>query len=220
MAQIMLPARIRKNKGKGAARRLRRNQEVPSIFYGPDRDPVMLAVRYSDILGIVKQSNVENVIIGLEIESDGGKDTRNVMVKELQADPIKDVFFHVDFYEISMTREIIIDIPIHLMNTPVGVTNGGVLQHVRREVTISALPDKLVEFIEVDVSGLDVGEALHIDDITFPEGVQPLLDGTLAIAVVAAPSVSAEAAEGEAGEAEEGGEAQGEVADSDSMQNE
>lgn len=201
MSQIKLSARIRERRGKGAARSLRRGKEIPAVFYGPDAAPVMLAVRLSEFQRVVKETNVEHVILGLEIESEGGKDSRNVMIKELQTDPIKDTYFHIDFCEISMDKEITIDVPIHLMNTPLGVTNGGILQHVRRELTISALPNKLIESIEVDISGLDIGDVIHIEDLQLPEGVTTPLEGQLALALIAAPAVTA----GAEGEGEEEG---------------
>ncbi len=207
MAQITLPARVRKQKGKSAVRKLRQQQEVPAVFYGPKSDTVMLAIKYADLQGLINQDALENVILGLEIESDSGKEKRNVMVKEFQANPINDTYYHVDFYEISMDKEVTIDIPVHLANTPVGVTNGGMLQHIRREITISAFADKLIDHIEVDVSGLDVGEAIHVEDIPMPEGVSTPLDGALTIAIVAAPAVSAEKEEAGAEAAEESEEA-------------
>lgn len=207
MAQITLPARVREQKGKSAVRKLRKQQEVPAVFYGPKSDPVTLAIKNADLHDVIKKVSLENIILGLEIESESGKETRNVMVKELQSDPIKDTYYHVDFYEISMDKAVTIDISVHLVNTPVGVTNGGMLQHIRREITISALPDKLIDHIDVDVSGLDIGETIHIEDLQLPEGVSTTLDGGLAIAVVAAPAVSAAAGEEEGEEvAEEQGE--------------
>ena len=206
MDQFTLPARVRERKGKNAVRKLRKEQQVPAVFYGPAREPVLLAVGYSDLQGLIKQSNIENVIIGLEISSESGTETRNVMVKELQTDPIKDTYYHVDFYEISMNKAIHVDIPVNLVNTPIGVDNGGVLQHIRREISISAMPGKLVEQLDVDVSGLDVGDALHLGDIQLPEGVTTSMDDQLTIAVVAAPAVSAERVE----EGEEVTEEQGE----------
>ena len=206
MDQFTLPARVRARKGKNAVRKLRKEQQVPAVFYGPAREPVLLAVGYSDLQGLIKQSNIENVIIGLEISSESGTETRNVMVKELQTDPIKDTYYHVDFYEISMDKAIHVDIPINLVNTPIGVANGGVLQHISREISISAMPGKLVEQLDVDVSGLDVGDALHVGDIQLPEGVTTSMDDQLTIAVVAAPAVSAEKLE----EGEEVTEEQGE----------
>ena len=197
MAQITLAARIRHKKGKGAVRRLRKNNEIPAIFYGPGTNPIMLAVSYSDLQEIMKKSAGENIILGLQIESESGSDMRTVMLKELQADPIKDHFLHADFYEVSMDKEITVNIPIHLVNTPTGVTKGGILQLVRRELSISCLPDKLIDRLEVDVSHLDIGETVHIRDIKHPEGITPLDEDHLAVAVVAAPTIEVEEAEEE-----------------------
>ena len=192
MAQLTLSARIREKKGKGAARALRRDNQVPAIFYGPNTEPLMLAVKYPDLQGIVRHTTGKDIILDLQIESDNGGDIRKVLLKELQIDPIKDTFFHADFYEISMDKEITVDIPIRLVNTPLGVTEGGVLQHVRRKITISCLPDKLVEYIDMDVSGLEIGDALHIRDIVLPEDIKTSQEDHLTIAVVQAPAVIAE----------------------------
>lgn len=210
MTLLKLSARVRKSKGKEAAKKIRRAQQVPAVFYGPGRETVMLTVNYPDFQGLLRQSAIENAILGLEIESDSGKETRNVMVKEMQMDPIKNLCRHVDFYEISMDKAISIDVPIHLINTPIGVTKGGILQHGKRELTISALPDKLVEFLEVDVSGLDIGETLHVGDIKLPEGVTTPLEEHLAVAVIAAPAAATEKAEGATEEQTEDADAQSE----------
>jgi len=144
----------------------------------------------SDLKKIMKKTAGENIILGLQIESDKGSDSKMVMLKDLQSDPVRDIYLHADFYEVSMDKEITIDVPLRLVNTPVGVTNGGILQHVRREITISCLPDKLVDFIILDVSELDIGESLHIKDINLPEGTRSLQEGSLTVAVVIAPTIS------------------------------
>lgn len=192
MAQMTLSARIRERTGKGAARKLRREDKIPAIFYGPSSAPVMISVNDSDLRSILRDTTSENIILTLQIESDKGKDVRTVMLKELQAHPFKPVLFHADFYEISMDKELTVDIPIHLVNTPEGVEKGGVLQQIRRELNVSALPSKLVDFIEVDVSGLDIGDAIHAGDVHLPEGIQSNEEDDLTIAVVSAPTVEAE----------------------------
>ena len=169
----------------------------------------MLTVEHSDLRKIMKKTAGENIILGLQIESDKKSDSKMVMLKELQTDFIKDTYIHADFYEISMDQELAFDVPIKLVNTPLGVTDGGILQHVRREIAISCLPDKLMDYLELDVSGLDIGESLHIDDINFPDGVRSLLEGHLTVATVIAPTVSAEEEE----EGEEGEEGEEEVAE-------
>lgn len=204
MAQYELAAQVRDTKGKGAAKKLRKESKIPAIFYGPESSPVMLTIEEANLRKILKSSASENIIMGLKIESEKGTDNKMVMLKELNTDPVKDKYLHADFYEISMDKEITMNIPIILVNTPVGVSNGGILQHVRREMTISCLPDKVIESIEVDVSGLDIGESVHIENVVLPEGITTIHEGNLTIAVVNAPTVSGvQEAEGEEGEVEE-----------------
>jgi len=197
MARYALTARIRPEKGKGAAKKLRREKQIPAVFYGPGSKPTMLAVNTSDLSGLLKEAGGENVILGLNIESDAGVDTRTVMLKELQIHPIKPIILHADFHEISMDKELTVDIPIHLVNTPEGVTRGGILQHVKRELSVTCLPDKLVEYLEVDVSGLDIGDAVHISDIKLPEGLEVNEEDHLTVAVVSPPTVISEEVEEE-----------------------
>ena len=201
MEQTTINARIRNRTGKGAARQLRRGHEVPAVFYGPNSGPLRLAVDYSELRGILNKASGENTILGLNIKSESGSETKTVILKELQTHPFKDLVFHADFYEISMDKEIIVDIPIHLVNTPVGVTNGGVLQHLKRTLSVSCLPGNIMDALEIDVSGLDIGESLHVGDITLPSGITCLDEATEAVTTVAAPTVRA--VEGEAEEAEE-----------------
>ncbi len=192
MDQVVLAAKVRENKGKGAARRLRKNNQIPAIFYGPDTKPIMLAVDYPDLEHIINQDSGENIIFNLQVKSDHGTETRKAMLKDILIDPTKDIYLHADFYEISMDKKITVGIPIRLLNTPVGVTNGGILQHVKRELTISCLPDKLIDSFNIDVSGLDIGDSIHIEDIELPDGITSIEERHLTVAVIAAPSVITE----------------------------
>jgi large subunit ribosomal protein L25 len=195
MPQLSLAARLRTDTGKGAARRLRRDNQVPAIFYGPSSQPVMLAVKYLDLQTLLKSTDSENVIFQLQIESGQGTESKTVMLKELQADPIKPVYYHADFYEISMDKELTLNVPVHLVNTPAGASKGGILQHVKRDLLVSCLPGNLVEFLEVDVSALDIGDAVHVRDIALPQGMKAADDGDTTIAVVTPPHVVAEKVE-------------------------
>jgi large subunit ribosomal protein L25 len=203
MAQLNLAARVRTDTGKGAARRLRRNDQVPAIFYGPNSQPVMLAVKYVDLKTLLRSASSENVIFQLQIESGQGTESKTVMLKELQADPIKPVYYHADFYEISMDKEITLNVPVHLVGTPVGAAKSGILQHVKRDLAVSCLPGNLVEFLEVDVAALDIGDAIHVKDLVLPAGMTTAEDGDTTIAVVTAPHVVAEKVEEEVVEGEE-----------------
>ncbi|MDY6879937.1 MAG: 50S ribosomal protein L25 [Desulfatiglans sp.] len=202
--QVKLATQVRKSTGKGMARRLRRNSQIPAIFYGPNTQPIMLTVDCAQLSRVTATGAAENVILDLEIKSDEGAETRKVMLKEIMVHPVKGDYVHADFYEISMDREISVPIPIHLVNTPQGVTQGGILQHIRRELSISCLPDKLIDSLEVDVRDLDIGDSLHVRDLNLPEGITSNDEGHLTIAVVASPTVTAEAEAEE--ELEEGAE--------------
>ena len=212
MNELALSARIRTETGKGAARRLRQNKQVPAIFYGPGTDSVMLTLEDAHLLQLKKAGKGENSILDLKIETDQGEMTKKVMVKELVVDPIKSGFVHADFYEISDDRELTLPIHIRLQNVPVGVMEGdGVLQQIRRELVISCFPDKLVESLEVDVAHLDIGDKLRIRDLELPEGMRTIVEGHLTVAVVNVKGaieeeeeeVEVEELEGEEGEATE-----------------
>ena len=211
MNQPVLTARIRKSKGKGAAKKLRKMAQVPAVFYGPKTESVMLAVDYPELERLLKRGSSDNVILDLQVQSDQGSETRKAMLKDVLIDPVKDIYLHADFYEISMDKEIEVDVPIRLVNSPVGVTEGGILQHIRRKLNISCLPGKMIDALELDVSGLAIGDSLHVEDIEMPEGIVSLEEGHLTVATVAAPSIAEEEEE----EVIEEELAEGEVAESE-----
>lgn len=211
MEQPLLVARVRKTKGKGAAKKLRKMAQVPAVFYGPKTESVMLAVDYPELERLLKQGSSDNVILDLQVQSDQGNETHKAIIKDILVDPVKDIFLHADFYEISMDKEITVDVPIRLVNSPVGVTDGGILQHIRRKLNISCLPDKMIDVLELDVSGLAIGDSVHVEDIDLPEGIVSLEEGHLTVATVAAPTVAEEAEE----EVIEEELAEGEVAESE-----
>jgi large subunit ribosomal protein L25 len=192
MEQPVLNAQIRENTGKGVARQLRRNKEIPAVFYGPATKPVMLTVKRPELEVILRRASGENVIFDLRVHDGSTTHSKTAMLKELQVHPIKDVYLHADFYEISLDKEITVDIPIHLVNTPVGVASGGVLEQIKRELSVTCLPGKLIDALEVDVSHLDLGGSLHVRDINLPEGIATSEDGELAIAVIATPRAEIE----------------------------
>jgi large subunit ribosomal protein L25 len=223
MDKPVLNARTREITGKGAAKKLRKNNQIPATFYGPRREPLKLAMDYPELEKLIKRSGGENIILDLKVKSEDGTQTLNVILKDLQIDPIKDTYLHADFYEISMDKEITVNVPIHLINTPAGVEEeGGILQHVRRELSVSCLPDKLIEALEVDVSQLEIGDSVHIRDLVLPEGITSLDEENLTIAVVAPPTVMPEEAVEEEVEEEalEGEVAEGEAAEGEKVEKE
>jgi len=195
MATIQLDLKKRTKTGKGSARRLRSMGMLPVIVYGPEISPIMLSIDYKQLEKILRGKSAESIIFDLRVDSNGKKYSKRVMIKEIQKDPVTRDYLHVDFYEISMEKELEVDIPVYLVNTPIGVSEGGILQHIRRELKISCMPRNLVDKIEIDVSGLDVGQSLHIGDISFPPGLKSMEDENLTIATVVAPAIEVEEVE-------------------------
>jgi large subunit ribosomal protein L25 len=200
MEAIALNAFVRKETGKGPARRLRMAGGVPAVFYGPRAETMSLSVNASDLLKLLRKRE-ENVFIRLVIDDGGKKHERMSLVKEVQMEPVSRRFYHADFYEISMDLPFTFDVPIHFKGTPVGVENGGELQHVRRELKVSCIPMKLPDFIEVDISGLNIGDHLRVNDIKGMADLTLLDAGEVVIASISAPKAAAVQTETEEPEA-------------------
>ncbi len=195
METIQLESKDRSTIGKGSARKLRSMGRLPAILYGPKTSSIMLSLDYKQFDKILGEKSAENIIFDLKIDSLGKTNSKKVMIKEIQKDPVTRDRLHVDFYEISMEKELEVSIPIYLINEPIGVTQGGILEHIRRELRISCMPKNLVDKIDIDVSNLDIGQSLHIEDVSFPPGLNSLEDGDLTIATVVAPSIEEEVGE-------------------------
>ena len=197
MEAIALNALVRKETGKGPARRLRSAGLMPAVFYGRETEAMPLSVNAADLLKLMK-GRQDNVFIKLIID-DGSKKRKKLeklsIMKELQTEPVSRRLFHADFYEISMDHKLTFEVPIHFIGSPVGVRNGGDFQHVKRELKVSCVPTKLPEFIEVDVSSLDVGHHLKVSDLRISEDMTLLDAADGVIASVSAPKVTAVKAE-------------------------
>ena len=170
---------------------------IPAVFYGRGEEAIPLSVNAADLLKIIKKKK-NNIFIKLLIEGEKQQEKLS-LIKELQIEPVSRRFYHADFYEIRMDRKLTLDIPIHFAGTPVGVQNGGELQHLKRELKVSCLPSDLPDFIDVDVSGLDIGNSLKVQDIKVPEGITVLDPGDVGVAMVAIVKVSVPQAEAAAG---------------------
>jgi large subunit ribosomal protein L25 len=186
-----LKASVRSQAGKGSSRRLRREGFIPAVFYGVKTESILLAVKASEMTKLLKDKE-ENVFIKLII-SNGHNFEKLSMIKELQTDPLTKRLFHADFYEIRMDQMITFDIPIHFAGIPIGVDNGGELHHLKRELKVSCLPTILPDFIEIDVSSLNIGDSIKVQDIKVTDGILVLDPEDAAIAAVATTKASKEA---------------------------
>ena len=203
--------------GKSSARALRRQGLVPAVLYGPKRDSVPLTISPLDLDKIYKDSGTERVILNLKIDNGGTQDV-TVVVKEVQVAPVTGQYLHIDFYEISLNEEIVVNVPVEVTGRSQGVERGGFLQVVRHQLEISCIPTDMPDKIEVDVTNLDIGDSIHIGDLDLGDKVRVLVDTGLTVVTVVPPTVEEEEVpEEELEEAEETpaeeGEAGGETAD-------
>jgi large subunit ribosomal protein L25 len=186
-----LKATLRNNTGKGVARRLRKSGLVPAVVYGNNKDTLLLAVSANELTKLLRGKE-ENVFINLRVEN-GKIIEKFTLIKELQLNPVNRKFLHVDFYEIDKQQAITLDIPIHFTGEAVGVELGGDLHHVKREIKVSCLFAVLPDFFEVDVSHLNIGDSIKVQDLKLPEGITILDHEDTILASVTAPKTTVQA---------------------------
>jgi len=186
-----LKARHRKTRGKGSARRLRRQGLIPVVLYGPRTDSIPLTISPLDLDRIYKKSGSEHIILNLIIEN-GAAQNRTAMIKEKQTVPLTGQYLHVDFYEISLDEAVVVKVPVELTGKSKVVERGGFLQLIRHELEISCLPRDIPDRIEVDISNFDIGDSLHVHDIDAGEKIKLLADTNFTVATVVTPSVEKE----------------------------
>jgi large subunit ribosomal protein L25 len=197
--QVKLKAEPRLDVGRSAVRKLRARGLIPAVIYGGRENPQPLQVSARDINAMMSQASGENVLVELEIGGD--RQSRTALVQEIQHSPVGGEIRHVDFHAISMDQMIQAEVPLEPMGTAVGVkTFGGLLEQSLRALAIECLPGDLPDRITVDVSQLNIGDAIHVRDIQLPQGVTAKVQLDLTAFSLLAPVVEEEpvAAEEEA----------------------
>jgi len=171
-------AEFRKDVGKGASRRLRREGKVPAIIYGGHAEPVALTLQQTALLHEAEHESFYASIIDIKVGEDL---TQQAVVRDMHRHPFKPVIMHVDFMRVSAGEVLTISVPIHFLGeeaSPAGKASGVVIQHHMTEVEIEALPKDLPEFLSVDLSKMDAGDSVSLSEIVLPEGVTiPALEG-------------------------------------------
>ncbi|MBL0699521.1 MAG: 50S ribosomal protein L25 [Desulfosarcina sp.] len=206
---VELKANIRKTSGSAVARTLRAAGKVPAVLYGPSMDSILLSLDLQEFETSLKKGKKGLSIYNLAIQN-GDAVTKSVMIKELQTDPMTRMLLHVDFYEIAMDRKIKVNIPVVPTGKSKGVELGGILQVIRRELEIFCLPNEIPDSFEIDITDLDIGDSVHVEDI-HPDGdIEIPADVNFTVITVIGARIDEEleeeAEEGEEGEegAEEG----------------
>lgn len=196
-----LSAEKRTETGKGAARQLRAAGRIPAVVYGQGDEGISVSLDAHEADLLFHRISVDNTIVNVEV--DGEKAPIPTLIREIQTHPFKADILHVDFYRIQEGVEVEVEVPVHTEGTPVGVKDsGGVLQLVIHDLPVACIPSKIPDQIVIDVSGLDIGDAIHVYDIDLPEGVRVLVDEERTLATVNLPRQEIEEDEEEGDEME------------------
>jgi large subunit ribosomal protein L25 len=209
METVDITVERRSGSGKSAARKLRRAGVVPAVFYGPGRDAVSISVAADEVekkLAHLEGSHLIRLVNG----GDADLHDKMVLMREMQRHPVTGSVLHADFYEVDLTERLVVSVALHFVGKPVGVVAGGILQPVLREIQVECLPTEIPEFVEVNVSGLGIHDAVHVSELTLPEGVTAVNEPLQTLVTVLPPTVEeakpaaegAEAAPAEAAVAE------------------
>jgi large subunit ribosomal protein L25 len=197
-ASYELKAETRERVGKGSSRELRRNGLIPAVIYGDKQAPVSIALSTKEVTMKIHAGGFMTTVATIDVN---GEKIR-VLPKDYQLDPVRDFTMHVDFLRVSKDSQVTVEVPVHFENeekSP-GLKAGGVLNIVRHEVELNVSADDIPEFLSVDLSGLKVGDAVHISNIKLPKGATPVItDRDFTVATIVAPAGGVkEEAEGDA----------------------
>ncbi len=165
-----IKAELRKDEGKGASRRLRLAGKVPAIVYGASQDPTSIQLEHQQVEQHAKHEWFYSAIMEMSI----GTGSQKVLLRDMQRHPFKPLIMHLDFQRISENEVIRVRVPLHFLNqekSTAGKTSGVVITHELNDVEIACLPRDLPEYIEVDLSGLDKGDTVHLSALKLPNGV-------------------------------------------------
>jgi large subunit ribosomal protein L25 len=185
MHSVAIVAQSRSNTGKGAARSLRREGKVPAVIYGHGREPMALAVEAKAFGKVLDIIGGEAAL--LDVAIDGAAPVK-ALVREVQRNPVRrsDVI-HIDFYAVVAGEPIVVDVPVHIVGVADGVRNqGGVLDHHLHRISIRVLPANIPEHIDIDVTHLNVGDAIHVRDIPALPAGEFMMDGDVSVASIIA----------------------------------
>ncbi len=187
---VTLAAERRDRAGKGAARATRRNDRVPGVIYGDKKAPLLISIEQR---ALERVANKESFFARLATVTVDGESHR-VLPREVQLDPVKDRPIHADFLRVGPKTRITVAVPIHFENEAAapGLKRGGVLNVVRHAVEVYCLADSIPELFTADLTGLDIGDSIHISHVKLPEGVKPTIGRDFTIASIAAPTVYVE----------------------------
>jgi len=203
MAQkFQLNAEMRSDTGTAVAKKLRRQGIVPGVIYGGDQRTYPVQVGEKAITDLLSHAASENVLVDLSVTG-AKEENKLVLIQDVQHNVLSGRVSHIDFQAVKEDEEIRASLPVHLTGDPAGVKQGGLLEHQVHSIEVACLPKDLPETLVFDVSGLTLGQALHVGEVQFPEGVRPSTLGPQVVIAICAETRTAKAAAAGGGDAEE-----------------
>ncbi len=197
--QVKLNAKLRTEAGKDKVKQLRNKGVTPGVVYGAHTKPFSITVNARELGEVLHHATGENVLVDLTVEENGKATNRLALIQDVQHHPFNDVILHVDLHEVLATEKLRTKVPVRPVGEPAGVkTGGGVLEYILRELHVECLPKDLPDVVEVNVEKLEIGQGIHVGEITPPAGVAFLDDKGQPVFLVVAPIAEEEAATTEA----------------------
>ena len=189
MELIDLKAVTRQGKGKCPAREMRRNNSVPAILYGATTEPLMISVKNQDLEKVIRENGSTGVFLNLMV--DGNSETAHtVLLKEVQMDVFNLKYLHIDLQEIDLDKKIQVSVPVEAVGESVGVKEGGLLQLIRRELDILCRPADMPDTAAIDISKLEIGDSVHVEDLDFGENIEIPHEVNFTILTIVPPTTS------------------------------
>jgi large subunit ribosomal protein L25 len=202
MQTVTIQGTVREGTGKGLARKLRAAGKLPANVYGKAlaSTPITLDVR--EFVDSLKTEQGANVLMNLAVAGGSLADGKTVMVREVQRDPLSGAPLHADLIEVRMDELVTVEVRLRFRGTAKGVKEGGILHELHRTIEVECLPSAIPDHFEIDVSGMEIGDTLHISDLTLPEGVSVTGEGNFGVVTIM--TTRAEEPEVKEGEGAEG----------------
>ena len=189
MELLDLNGTVRAGRGKSAVRALRNKGFLPAVIYGPETEAVAVSVPTYDLSEIIRKNGTSGVFINLVV-ADDSKPSRTVMLKDVQMDTFRLNYLHADFQEVNLDKTVTMTIPVETKGESLGEKNGGMVQLIRRELDVVCRPADAPESILIDITALEVGDSIHVEDIDMGDAVELLHEVNFTVITVVPPTAS------------------------------
>ncbi|MDQ6981953.1 MAG: 50S ribosomal protein L25/general stress protein Ctc [Mariprofundus sp.] len=206
MTDYVIEAELREETGRSATRRLRRAGKLPGIIYGGGKPDIAITMNYNTVSNLLAEEQFHTSMLEVKVKGSRGKNS--VLLKDSQWDPVMDTATHLDFFRVSGKDTITMDVPviaINYENAP-GIVKGGLIDTVRHSLEITCRADSIPDQIEVDCADMEIGDTVHIEDITLPEGAEVLHDVNFTVLNLSTPKAGPDPEDDGEGEGEGEGE--------------